>query len=188
MKIEKFMNKQGEERTKIQCARCDTKGKILDASDATTYSLDKGIIEKVLLLATDYSASPSISVSYYLDVDDLLTLAHKINSPTPLKEYVEYKGSSSSTYSTGYESRQLRIGWWAEGAKGAGAYSIEIINCAGEKGELNQVLPAKKPEGLKKVKIILSTYEATRFFLSIQNYLQAKLTAFLANNYSQLYP
>ena len=180
-----------KEYKKVVISRVDTKGKILDASDSSTYKIeDSGeskFIEKVLFTITDYGVTPTVNVQHFLDIDDLEVLCLSISRVDPIKAYVEFKGSVSDKYPTGQESRVLNLAWWPDGNNKSGAYTLEITNGAGEKGASGQVMPAKGQNEPKKVKIILSIPEAMRFFLSIQRYNQSKLTAFLANNYKALY-
>lgn len=173
----------------VKISRADTKGKIIDISDSVSYTTGEKIIEKVRFSTTEYGGASNVNVSYFMDLDDfkLLTWNVRCVSQTPMPG-PEYKGTRSDKYSTGFESRMLNVSYWAEGAKGAGAYTVTIANGPGTEGDKGQVMPAtSKSDETRTVKIILPIPEMQRILMSAESYFDAKLCAFLTLNWEEIY-
>ena len=180
----------GTKYQSVQVTRLDTKGKILDIQDATNYKRNEEVwdmFEKVVLNVTEYGeGKESINLKHFLDLDDFMLLCHDVIGQKPL-DFQDFKGSKSDKYETGYEARTLVVQSWPEGNHGKGAYTFTFASGAGVPGDKGQVSMAKGAT-VKQVKMVLAIPEARRALLYAYNYFNSKTTAFLARNYTELYP
>jgi len=167
----------GSEYVNIQVSRLDTKGKILDIVDTTNVKgggNEVNIFEKVTINIVSYGENKeSIALKYFMDLDEFLSVAYAIMNNRELN-YRSYKGTKSSKYDSGYESRCLSVCSWAEGLGGKGAYTIEIITGEGVAGELGQVMP-KKGAPVISLKMVVPIPEANRAFTYAYAYFSSKV-------------
>lgn len=184
---------KSKDKTYYECiiGRCDTKDKIFEIIDTLNYTIEEdGSVEpyeKVKIKVTEYGAGKdTIIMQHNLDLDDFMVLAKDISESKKDVNYVEYKGSKSDRYDTGFESRVLSVGVFPDYNKGEGAYTINFTQGPGEVGSKGEVSPAKGAKTFS-VKLLVGTKEAKKVFLECTNYLNSKRTAFLTRNFDRIF-
>jgi hypothetical protein len=185
-----------KDKTYADCVigRCDTRDKIFEVIDTVNYTVgNDGSVdpyEKVRIRVTEYGeGKPTVIMQHNLDLDDFMSLARDIFTSKKLDldiNYVEYKGSKSDRYDTGFESRVLNISPFEAYNKGEGAYTISFTQGPGESGDKGAVSPQKGAKTFN-VKLLIGTKEARKMFLECFNYLNSKRTAFLAINFDKIF-
>jgi len=187
----------GSARTEVQVARVDTKGKILSIEDTTNYDMDR-LYEKVVLSCTSYADNKqSVSMRHFVDRDDLMLIAADIIANRGIEangkmiyrgfEFTEYKGSKSTDYQTGYESRVLSIKFDLTMGHGAGAYVVTFKAGPGTASDTGAVMPVKGAE-TKDLSIVVSVAAMRTLMSSVDTYFRAKEAAFIVREFGKLYP
>ena len=138
-------------------------------------------MEKVRLSLTKYDPKPSVNVTCWVNLFDLMLLAKDISDGRKIQQVQFYSGTKNDSYDTGFEARGLVAGFWAEGDNKKGAYTIEVTNGPGTQTDTGAVMP-KKGSDTKSVRIVLTVPEARTAMLYVRDYFNSKRAAFLARH------
>jgi len=176
--------------TTVVISRLDTRGKILSIEDNCDFSLlrEGHHYENVRLNCTSYGEGQvTVNMQHYVDLDDMLLLAHDVVHCMPV-EYSEYKGGPNSKYSTGYESRIFGVKFDQRLNHDKGGYQIILKASAGTQADSKVIIPAKSAtDAVKEIRIIIPTIQLRTAMLSVTRYYNAVLAGILARDGGSLH-
>lgn len=193
MKIEFKPGDKGVFR-RVQIARLDTRGKILDVEDATNWKflgeeVGYDSFEKAVLNFTEYGeGKQSQNFKHNIDLDDFMVLAFDLSMGKKTVNFSDYKGSPSDKYPTGFEAREFTIKYDESLGKGAGAYRADFRRGPGIKGDKGQVSMSRGDAAtIQSSYVIITVPEARRVFTACYNFFNNKTSAFLAREWAKIY-